>query len=165
MLTAKQEKFVQGLIEGKSKIDSYKAAYNASKMSDKTIYKKASKLYKEGAVRGRYDELLAEVTKESVDIGTRLDKQDDMIGTADILDFVEITENDFGKAILKLRDDIPDGAGVAIKSMSIDARGSLRIELYDKNPFIERMRKRHGIDDAEPDAVKVKIELPENYVQ
>lgn len=56
-LTDKQENFVQGLIKGMSQREAYKNAYNCKNMKDETIDKRASELFKNGAVRGRYDEL------------------------------------------------------------------------------------------------------------
>lgn len=58
MLTPKQEKFVQNLVKGMSQREAYKNSYNANKMKDDTIDKKASELFKKGEIRGRYDELV-----------------------------------------------------------------------------------------------------------
>lgn len=41
MLTAKQEKFCQGIIAGFSQADAYKAAYNVRRMSAQVIYQEA----------------------------------------------------------------------------------------------------------------------------
>ncbi len=60
-ITPKQERFVQGLIAGASQREAYRAAYSASRMSDKTVDKRASELFKRGGVKGRYDELQAEL--------------------------------------------------------------------------------------------------------
>lgn len=57
-LTTKQEIFVQQLIAGQSQRQAYRQAYNAEKMTDKTVDEKASKLFKDGKVRARYRELL-----------------------------------------------------------------------------------------------------------
>lgn len=66
MLTAKQEKFVQGIIEGKSQADAYRSAYNAKKMTDKTVWEKASKLMADGKVRARLQELRDDLMKPSI---------------------------------------------------------------------------------------------------
>lgn len=66
MLTAKQEKFVQNLLQGMSQREAYKNSYNAENMLDKTIDNKASKLLKKDEVRARYKELLDEMKKEAV---------------------------------------------------------------------------------------------------
>lgn len=57
-LTTKQEIFVQQLVAGQSQRQAYRQAYNAEKMTDKTVDEKASKLFKDGKVRARYRELL-----------------------------------------------------------------------------------------------------------
>lgn len=65
MLTDKQEKFVQGLIQGKTQREAYKAAYNAAGMKDETIDSKACTLLARDKVRARYEELQAAVRDES----------------------------------------------------------------------------------------------------
>ena len=57
-LTTKQEIFVQQLVAGQSQRQAYRQAYNAEKMTDKTVDEKASKLFKGGKVRARYRALL-----------------------------------------------------------------------------------------------------------
>ena len=57
-LTIKQEMFVQGVVAGLSQRQAYRQAYNAEKMTDKTVDEKASKLFKDGKVRARYRALL-----------------------------------------------------------------------------------------------------------
>ena len=59
-LTAKQEKYVQGLISGLSQREAYKRAYEASKMKDETIDARASRLLKEYKISARYEELISE---------------------------------------------------------------------------------------------------------
>ena len=43
-LTPKQQAFVHALIEGKNASDAYRAAYDSSKMADRTIWAEASRL-------------------------------------------------------------------------------------------------------------------------
>lgn len=57
-LTTKQEIFVQQLVAGQSQRQAYRQAYNAEKMTDKTVDEKASKLFKDGKVRARHRALL-----------------------------------------------------------------------------------------------------------
>jgi len=66
MLTAKQEKFVQGIIEGKSQAEAYRSAYSAEKMSDNAIYREASLLYSSPKIAQRINELRAELVKPSI---------------------------------------------------------------------------------------------------
>ena len=77
-LTPKQEKFIQGIVSGKlSQREAYKQAYNATKMKDETIDKKASILFSKGEIRGRYEQLISEYSKEA--IYKRLNAEEDLI--------------------------------------------------------------------------------------
>lgn len=59
-LTAKQEKFVQGLVEGKSQRQAYiDAGYKTDNASNKTIDEAASRLFKNSKVSARYSELMS----------------------------------------------------------------------------------------------------------
>lgn len=65
-LTAKQEKFVLGLIEGKSQRKAYiDAGYSVKDKTDSYIDKSASALAKNSKVLGRYEELKAEFAEQS----------------------------------------------------------------------------------------------------
>lgn len=59
-LTAKQEKFVQGLISGLSQREAYKQAYNAERMKDTTIDNNAYKLMQKNDILTRYAEIMDE---------------------------------------------------------------------------------------------------------
>ena len=56
-LTAKQEKFAQGIASGLGQADAYRQAYDASRMKDNTIYRKAGEVMKNGMVTARIAEL------------------------------------------------------------------------------------------------------------
>lgn len=66
MLTPKQEKFVQGIIEGKSQADAYRAAYNTKKMTDGAIYVEASILMNNPKVTLRLTELRNQAMKPTI---------------------------------------------------------------------------------------------------
>ena len=66
MLTAKQEKFVQGLVKGLSQRQAYKEAYNAENMADKTIDNEAYLLFKNPDISERYNELIQEAVDETI---------------------------------------------------------------------------------------------------
>lgn len=66
MLTAKQEKFVQNIIEGMSQADAYRSAYPNQKMSDKTIWESASKLMSNPKVNARLTELRNQMMKSTI---------------------------------------------------------------------------------------------------
>ena len=63
MLTEKQEKFCLNIINGMSQADAYRDAYPGIKMSDKTVWERASVLAKNNKVKARIDELRAELAK------------------------------------------------------------------------------------------------------
>lgn len=66
MLTAKQEKFVQGIIQGMSQADAYRSAYSTKNMTDKSIWESASRLMNDDKVASRVAELRSQVTKETI---------------------------------------------------------------------------------------------------
>ena len=66
MLTAKQEKFVRGIIEGMTQADAYRAAYSCKSMSDKTVWENASRLMADSKVKARVQELRAELVKPGI---------------------------------------------------------------------------------------------------
>lgn len=66
MLTAKQELFVNKIIEGMSQADAYRAAYSTKKMNDKTIHEAASRLANDSKVAARLAELRGQLTKATI---------------------------------------------------------------------------------------------------
>ena len=60
MLTAKQEKFVQGLVSGLSQRQAYIQAYSTKNMKDATIDNNAYKLMQNNEISTRYNELMEE---------------------------------------------------------------------------------------------------------
>ena len=66
MLTAKQEKFVQKIIEGNSQAEAYRSAYSTKNMSDKTIHEAASRLASDSKVSARLSELRGQLTKATI---------------------------------------------------------------------------------------------------
>ena len=60
-MTAKQEKYVQGLVAGLSQRQAYYKAYpNSKKWKERTVDSRASELLKQHNVLGRYNELMDE---------------------------------------------------------------------------------------------------------
>lgn len=66
MLTAKQEKFVNCIIEGMSQADAYRSAYNTSRMTDKSIHESASKLMADPKISTRVAELREKMASKSI---------------------------------------------------------------------------------------------------
>lgn len=66
MLTPKREKFVQNLIAGMSQREAYRNSYNASRMKEATIDRRASELAQNGEIRARLEELQGEFAKRAL---------------------------------------------------------------------------------------------------
>lgn len=66
MLTAKQEKFVQCIIEGMSQADAYRSAYSTKNMSNNAIYREASVLMASPNISQRVKELREQTMTESI---------------------------------------------------------------------------------------------------
>lgn len=66
MLTPKQEKFVQNIIEGMSQADAYRSAYDSKKMSDNAIYREASLLMAHPKITQRLAELSAKADRPKI---------------------------------------------------------------------------------------------------
>ena len=66
MLTAKQEKYVQGIIDGMTQADAYRSAYDTSRMADKTVHEKASRLMADDKVRARLEELRGQMIAPNI---------------------------------------------------------------------------------------------------
>ena len=64
MLTPKMEKFAQGVAEGKTQADAYRASYNAKSMKPETVQNKAHVLMKRGDIRARVEELRAPIVEK-----------------------------------------------------------------------------------------------------
>ena len=71
MLTAKQEQFVKNIIDGMSQADAYRNAYDTSRMADKTVHEKASRLMADGKVKARLQELRDKIANDKVMSATR----------------------------------------------------------------------------------------------
>lgn len=65
MLTIKQEKFIQNIVNGMSQREAYKDAYNA-KYKDEVIDVRACELFKSSKVQVRYNELIKQLEDESI---------------------------------------------------------------------------------------------------
>lgn len=66
MLTAKQETFAQKIVEGMTQTDAYRAAYNTKKMTDKSVWEKASELANDVKVAERIRELRDRIASKSI---------------------------------------------------------------------------------------------------
>lgn len=65
-LTPKQEKFAQCVADGMTQADAYRAAFDASKMKQETIWSKASELMADGKVTARVSELKGKLESKAL---------------------------------------------------------------------------------------------------
>lgn len=121
-LTAKEEKFVQGIIAGKSQRQAYKEAYNTSRMKDVTIDNKACELFKKNEVRVRYQELLKANENKAIITKDKL-----LEGLVEAFEMAKgsieskIVVNEFGKLKQesKLKTDLKSISGIAGQIMKL----------------------------------------------
>lgn len=124
MLTAKQEKFVQCIIEGMSQADAYRSAYSAKKMSDNAIYREASLLVESPKVAQRLNELRAELAKPSI-----MSAQERLEWLTSIIKSDEETTSDK----LKASDQMNKMQGEYVQKIEADVNSevTINIELSD----------------------------------
>lgn len=123
MLTAKQEAFVQKIIEGYSQADAYRSAYSNQKMSDKTVHEAASRLMANSKVVARLNELRNELAKPSI-----MSAQERLEWLTEVIN----GENDLN-AKLKAVDIMNKMQGEYVQKVEADVNGSMNIcvELVD----------------------------------
>jgi phage terminase small subunit len=94
MLTPKQEQFVQNIIAGMTQADAYRDAYSTSKMTDKTVWEKASRLMADDKVRARLQELRDQLASESIMTAKeRLEYLTRVIKGQEVEEKVEVTKD------------------------------------------------------------------------
>lgn len=65
-LTARQERFVQNIVNGMTQRQAYKAAFRVVKMKDEVVDVRACELFKKSKIQVRYQELMAKLEDESI---------------------------------------------------------------------------------------------------
>lgn len=126
MLTAKQEQFVQNIIQGMSQADAYRTAYPKQKMSDKTIWETASKLMANPKVVTRLTELRNELSKPSImSAQQRLEWltkliQSDGESTTDKLKAADIMNKMQGQYVQKIQADVQTETTINIELVDDD---------------------------------------------
>lgn len=121
MLTAKQEKFVQGIIEGKSQAEAYRSAYNTKKMADKTIWENASRLMADSKVAARVNELRSQMMAASImSAKGRLEWLTNLInnaeeGTNEKLKAIDIMNKMQGEYVQKVEADVKSEVTINIE--------------------------------------------------
>lgn len=126
MLTAKQEKFVQGIIEGMSQADAYRSAYSCKNMSDNAIYVNASKLMADDKIALRVQELRERLVKPSImSAQQRLEWLTSVItsdeeSTADKLKAADLMNKMQGEYVQKIQADVQTETTINIELVDDD---------------------------------------------
>ena len=173
-LTAKQEKFVQELIKGKSQREAYKKAYDAKNMKDTTIDVKASQLFKTDKVRVRYEQLRGKVVKRAEEkaiitaeevlrgiAGIARDDIKNYLSFKTVKTVVEHDEDgepviDYGIVVdIKDSDDIDTSN---ISEVSIDSKGTFKFKTYCKDKALYKLADIMGLDKGQQDKQKLAEE-------
>lgn len=121
MLTPKQERFVQNIIEGMSQADAYRNSYDVSKMADKTIHEKASRLMSDGKVRARLQELRHQMMKPTImSAQERMEWLTNLInneeeGTSDKLKAIDIMNKMQGEYVQKVEAEVKSEVTINIE--------------------------------------------------
>lgn len=169
MLTKKQEKFIEELIKGKSQREAYKAAYNTAKMKDETIDKRASELFKNGEVTGRYNELMrmaVEKTEwEATEVRKEIIIQLMSILQADIKDYYKFTHAKRGASKARLK-DLTDLNTKPIQTITTDRMGNNHVRLYDKITAVKELKEIFGlVETQQDDGETITINVPAEFLQ
>jgi phage terminase small subunit len=121
MLTPKQEKFVQNIIQGMNQADAYRSAYSTKNMTDNSIYVNASKLAADAKVALRIKELRDELAKPSIKTAQeRLEWLSQLIdneeeGTNEKLRAIDIMNKMQGEYVQKVEAEVKNAVNINIE--------------------------------------------------
>ena len=93
MLTDQQEKFAQNVASVMTQSDAYRSAYPKSKVKDKTVHEKASRLMANDKIQARVKELRDKVADEKIK-----SVKDRMIWLSSLIDNENVLKSDQLKA-------------------------------------------------------------------
>lgn len=154
MLTLKQEAFCNYYIETGNASEAYRRAFCCEKMSEKTIWTKASMLLAKDKVRARVRELQGELKEKSDLSKERILRELECILEAKITDYIELKG---GILTFKDFDKLTDKQVRAIESVK-EGRSGIEIKLHGKSWTIERICKMLGYDAPVKQAITGIVE-------
>lgn len=125
MLTAKQEKFVQGIIDGMSQADAYRSAYDTSRMSDKTVYEKASRMAADDKIRARLQDLRDNMIAPS--IMSAQERLEYLTRVVKGIEKEEVTEYDDGESV-----KVHNPASIRVRLNAIDLMNKMTGEYVQR---------------------------------
>jgi phage terminase small subunit len=160
-LTNKQERFCDNFVKCDSASDAYRLAYDVSRMTDKSVWEKASELMRNVKVTTRIAELrslsASKAQKSRDDIAARLN---DIID-ADPTDYINpATGRICASAIKKM----PKSKRVLIEGIKESSKGVVELTLSNKSKAIERYCRMMGYD-AEDRARELEVKQQREYMQ
>lgn len=146
MLTAKQEKFVQNIIEGMSQRKAYiHAGYSTKNMKESTIDEKACLLFKNDKIRTRYNELIEKAqnkaimtAKERKELLTRISRGEEKEKIPKFIDgeLIEIEVTPQLKRRISAIETLNKMDGVYVQRLEIEASINANV-VKDIEDFIE----------------------------
>jgi phage terminase small subunit len=121
MLTAKQEQFAQNIIKGMRQADAYRSAYNTSRMTDKTIHEKASRIANDDKVRARITELRGQISTENIMTAQKrlewltelVNNEESCVG--DKLKAIDIMNKMQGEYVQKVQTEVTNAVNISIE--------------------------------------------------
>ena len=144
MLTQKQEKFAQGIaLDGLTQSDAYRSAYDATKMTDKTINEKASLLANKDNIRARIKELRDSLVNSKI-----------MTAQERLEWLTKVIKGEIGEKVLQ----VVDGKEVEVE---------MPTSIKNKLSASDQMNKMQGeytqkIEAEVSNAISINIELSED---
>ena len=166
MLTQKQEKFVQELIKGKSQRQAYRSAYNAKNMTDNSVDREASLLFKSPKVSQRHKELRTKVVKRA-EAKAIITAEEVLRGIADIArddmgNYLEyktvktvVDHSDDGEPVVGYSTiiDLKDSKEVDTKNISEVSlsKGTFKFKLYERDRALYKLADLMGLDKPTQD--------------
>lgn len=121
MLTAKQEAFVQNIIQGMSQADAYRSAYSTKRMSDNAVYREASLLVASPKIAQRLQELRDKLaTPKIMTAQQRLEWltgviNNDEEGTSEKLKAIDIMNKMQGEYTQKIEANVTNAVNINIE--------------------------------------------------
>lgn len=161
-LTKKQDAFLYGVMKGMSQRDAYRAAYNASRMSDAAVDVEASRLLKIPKVALRYDELrskaLAVAEEQAIMSAVEILKEIESIAKDDISNYLDfrtektlIGHDEDGEPVYGYKTivEMKDSRTIDTKNVSevsVGVNGTFKFKLYSREAALAKLAELQGVD-------------------
>ncbi len=162
-LTDKQEKFIEEIISGKTQIEAYKSAYDASKMKDSSIRSRASEVFLNPNVQARYNEIRAAALKSSShdaeEIRAKVINQDFYSAFYDVADYYEVRGD-----LMQVRplDQLTPAQRAAIKEVRTTSLGWTYYVFNDRRDAIESLKELFKLNEDQQDDNRAEVVLSDD---